>query len=209
MNEVAQNRARSTIRLAVLISGGGTTLKNLIEKIAESQLDAEIAIVVSSNPDAGGLNHAKAANIPSKVFAKAKTTAAEEYRDAVFGACREANVDLVVMGGFLKHILIPDDFENRVINIHPSLIPDFCGKGFYGQRVHKAVLEAGATKSGCTVHFVDDEYDHGPVILQREVDVLPDDTPQSLAARVFEAECDALPAAIRQVAADRNQIQNR
>ena len=122
------------------------------------------------------------------------------YSQAVFDECRAARVDLVVMGGFLKHVLIPADFENRVVNIHPALIPAFCGQGFYGHRVHEAVLEAGARISGCTVHFVDNLYDHGPVILQRTVPVLDDDTPDRLAARVFSAECEAYPEALRLIA---------
>ena len=122
---------------------------------------------------------------------------AEEFRDRVFGPCREAGIELVVMGGFLKHVLIPADFENRVINIHPSLIPAYCGAGFYGHHVHESVIEAGETVSGCTIHFVDNQYDHGPIIHQRQVAVETGDTPDTLAARVFEAECDAYPEVIR------------
>ena len=121
--------------------------------------------------------------------------------------CREAEAELVVMGGFLKHVLIPADFENRVINIHPSLIPAYCGKGFYGHRVHEAVLEAGEATSGCTIHFVDNEYDHGPIILQRQVVVEPEDTPESLAARVFEAECEAYPQVIAWIAAGQVSVE--
>jgi phosphoribosylglycinamide formyltransferase-1 len=110
------------------------------------------------------------------------------------------------MGGFLKHVRIPPDFENRVLNIHPSLIPAHCGKGMYGMKVHEAVLAAGETVTGCTVHFVDDEYDHGPIILQRQVPVLPGDTPQSLQARVFAAECQAYPEALRLIAAGRVRV---
>lgn len=186
--------------IAVLISGGGTTLKNLIDQVAVGKLNVDIRLVISSKSTAGGLDHAKTAGIPAQVIRRSDSESAESFRDAIFGACRDAGVQLVVMGGFLKHVLIPDDFENRVINIHPSLIPDFCGHGFYGSRVHAAVLEAGAKKSGCTVHFVDDEFDHGPIILQREVPVVDNDTVQSLAARVFAAECEALPAAIRKIA---------
>ena len=109
------------------------------------------------------------------------------------------------MGGFLKHVLIPPDFENRVINIHPALIPAFCGQGMYGLRVHEAVLDYGAKVTGCTVHFVDNQYDHGPIILQRTVEVLPDDTPESLQARVFAAECEAYPEALRLLASGRVQ----
>ena len=115
----------------------------------------------------------------------------------MFGPCREAGVDLVVMAGFLKHVLIPPDFEDRVINIHPSLLPSFGGPGMYGHHVHQAVIDRGVKISGCTVHYVDNHYDNGPIILQRSCEVKDDDTADSLAARVFQEECEALPAAIR------------
>jgi phosphoribosylglycinamide formyltransferase-1 len=189
--------------IAVLISGGGTTLRNLIEKIAAGSLPVEIRLVVSSNPQAGGLQYAAEAGIRSLVVDRNKSASPEGFSEQIFGACRAVAVKYVVMGGFLKHVLIPPDFENRVINIHPALIPAFCGKGMYGLHVHEAVLAYGAKISGCTVHFVDNEYDHGPIILQRAVEVLAADTPQSLQARVFAAECDALPDALRLLAADR------
>ena len=113
------------------------------------------------------------------------------------------------MGGFLKHVLIPDDFMGRVMNIHPSLIPAFCGHGFYGRRVHQAVLDYGVKVSGCTVHFVDNQYDHGPIILQHVVPVLDDDTPEALAARVFVEECSAYPEAIQRFAQGRLQLVGR
>ncbi len=116
---------------------------------------------------------------------------------------------LVVMGGFLKRVTIPEDFTNRVTNIHPALIPAFCGRGYYGHRVHEAVLEYGAKLSGCTVHFADNQYDHGPVILQKAVPVLDDDTPESLAARVFEAECEAYPEALQLIADGRVRVEGR
>ena len=115
---------------------------------------------------------------------------------------------IVVMGGFLKHVLIPPDFENRVVNIHPALIPQFCGKGMYGHHVHEAVLAAGAKTSGCTVHFVDNIYDHGPVILQRSVAVMPGDSPETLASRVFDAECEALPEALNLIADGKVSVQS-
>jgi phosphoribosylglycinamide formyltransferase-1 len=197
------------LRIAVLISGGGTTLRNLIAQRDAGKLPVEIALVISSNPMAGGLDIAADAGIATLVVprrtgeASGTRQTAEEFRDAIFGPCREAGVDLVVMGGFLKHVPIPPDFENRVVNIHPALIPAFCGHGYYGLRVHEAVLESGAKVTGCTVHFVDNEYDHGPIILQRMVPVLDDDTAETLAARVFETECAAYPEAIRRIAADR------
>lgn len=195
--------------IAVLISGGGTTLRNLIERIQNGQLDVDIRIVISSNSAAAGLEFARAAHIATRIVQRGEHGSAEAFSDAVFSLCREASVELVVMGGFLKHILIPADFSGRVMNIHPALIPAFCGQGFYGQRVHQAVLEYGARVSGCTVHFVDDEYDHGPIILQRTVPVLDDDSPKSLAARVFAQECAAYPEAIQLFAEGRLRIEDR
>jgi phosphoribosylglycinamide formyltransferase 1 len=186
--------------IAVLISGGGTTLRNLIEKIAVGMLPVEIRLVISSNPAARGLEFAREAGIPSLVVERKKSLGDREFSEAIFAPCRAANVQYVVMGGFLKHVLIPPEFENRVVNIHPALLPAFGGKGMYGMRVHQAVLDAGAKTTGCTVHFVDNEYDHGPVILQRTVEVMPGDTPESLQARVFAAECEALPDALRLLA---------
>ncbi|MCE5268239.1 MAG: phosphoribosylglycinamide formyltransferase, partial [Planctomycetaceae bacterium] len=173
-------------RIAVLISGGGTTLRNLIEKIAAGRLPVEIRLVVSSSPTAGGLRFAADAGIPSTVIERKTFASQDDFSRAIFDRCRESKIDLIVMGGFLKRITIPDDFTNRVVNIHPALMPAFCGEGFYGHRVHEAVLDYGAKLSGCTVHFADNQYDHGPIILQRAVPVLDDDTPGTLAARVFE-----------------------
>lgn len=195
--------------LAVFISGGGTTLKNLLDKIAAGELPAEVRLVISSNPAAGGLRFAREADIPTLVIEKKRFDDPAEYSEAMFAPCRVAGVQLVAMGGFLKHVLIPPDFANRVINIHPALIPAFCGHGFYGERVHRAALEYGVKVSGCTVHFVDNDYDHGPIILQRTVPVLPDDTPSRLAARVFDAEREAFPEAIRLFAVGRLRVDGR
>jgi phosphoribosylglycinamide formyltransferase-1 len=186
--------------IAVLISGGGTTLRNLIEKIQAGTLPVEIRLVISSNPAARGLQFAAAAGIPSLVVEKHKLLSAEAFSEAIFAPCRKAGVEYVVMGGFLKHVLIPPDFERRVLNIHPALLPAFGGKGMYGLRVHEAVLAAKCSESGCTIHFVDNQYDHGPIILQKTVPVLPGDTPESLQTRVFAAECEAYPAALRTLA---------
>jgi phosphoribosylglycinamide formyltransferase-1 len=190
----------SPLPIAVLISGGGTTLRNLIEKIRTGTLAADIRLVISSNPTAAGLRFAEAAQIPTLVVEKKKSLSAEAFSEAVFAPCRAAGVEYVVMGGFLKHVLIPPDFENRVLNIHPALLPAHGGKGMYGLRVHEAVLAAGAKQSGCTVHFVDNEYDHGPAILQRQVEISDGDTPASLQSRIFKAECDAYPAALNLLA---------
>jgi phosphoribosylglycinamide formyltransferase-1 len=193
----------------VLISGGGTTLKNLLDKISAGQLQAEIALVVSSNPKAAGLGFAQRAGVPTRVIERKDFSTPQAYSEAVFGACRSAGAQWVVMGGYLTHVPIPPDFENRVLNIHPALIPAFCGKGFYGRHVHEAVLEYGAKISGCTVHFVDNQYDHGPIILQKIVPVLDDDTPETLAARVFKAECEAYPEALRMLAGGKLTVDGR
>ncbi len=190
----------AVLPIAVLISGGGTTLRNLIEKVRAGSLPVEIRLVISSSAGARGLQFATDAGIPTLVVEK-KGTSDAAFSEAIFDPCREAGVRYVVMGGFLKHVLIPPDFENRVVNIHPSLIPAFCGHGMYGLKVHHAVLDAGAKRSGCTVHFVDNEYDHGPILLQRQVEVRDDDTAESLQARVFAAECEAYPEALAILAA--------
>ena len=187
--------------IAVLISGGGTTLRNLIERIKAGALPVEIRLVISSSSQAGGIQYATAADIPTMIVEKKKSVSDEEFSEAIFGPCRAAGVQYVVMGGFLKHVLIPPDFQNRVLNIHPALLPAFGGKGMYGLRVHEAVLAAGEKVSGCTVHFVDNEYDHGPIILQRQVEVGDGDSPETLQARVFAAECEAYPDALRQLSA--------
>ena len=181
----------------------------MIERIDAGRLPVEVALVVSSSPTAGGLRFAAEAGISAAVIQRKDFADQDSFSRAIFDRCRAANVDLVVMGGFLKRVTIPDDFANRVVNIHPALVPAFCGEGFYGRRVHEAVLEYGAKLSGCTVHFADNQYDHGPVILQRAVPVLDDDTPESLAARVFAAECEAYPEAIGLIAAGRVSLAGR
>lgn len=196
-------------RIAVLISGGGTTLRNFIEKIAAGRLPVEIGLVISSSPTAKGLRFADEAGIPSATIERKAFADQDEYSLAVFDRCRRAKVDLVALAGFLKRLTIPDDFTNSVVNIHPALVPSFCGAGYFGHHVHEAVLEYGAKLSGCTVHFADNQYDHGPVILQRAVPVLDDDTPDTLAARVFEAECEAYPEALRLLAEGRVAIEGR
>jgi phosphoribosylglycinamide formyltransferase-1 len=193
----------------VLISGGGRTLHNILEKIDAGQLPLAVRLVVSSTPRARGLQFAEKASIPIQVVDRNDFGDDDSFSEAVFEYCRDAGAELVVLGGFLKRLVVPDDFINRVTNIHPALMPAFCGKGYYGHHVHEAVLQYGAKLSGCTVHFVDNEYDHGPVILQRCVPVLDDDTADTLAARVFEKECEAYPEALCLVAGGRAEVHGR
>lgn len=184
------------IRLAVLISGGGTTLLNLVAAIERGELDAEIPLVVSSRRDCAGVGRAEAAGLRCEVIRRKDFTSVEQFSEAIFAECRAASVDLVICGGFLALLKVPSDFELRVMNIHPSLIPAFCGQGLHGEHVHAAAIARGAKFSGCTIHFVDDEYDHGPIISQRIVPILETDSPATLAERVFVEECLAYPTAI-------------
>jgi formyltetrahydrofolate-dependent phosphoribosylglycinamide formyltransferase len=185
------------IRLAVLISGGGTTLQNFIDRIADGRMRAGIALVISSNPKAGGVERARNARVPVETIRREEFDSVTSFSEAIFGRCRDVSAELVTLAGFLKLLKIPADFAGRVMNVHPALLPAFGGKGMYGHHVHEAVLQSGVRVSGCTVHFVDDHFDHGPIILQRTVPVLDDDTANKLAARVFEQECEAYPEAIR------------
>jgi phosphoribosylglycinamide formyltransferase 1 len=202
-------RMHNPIRLAVLVSSGGTTLQNILDCIAVGRLPAEVAIVISNNADAFALERARRAGIATAVVDRKSAGTLGEFSRRIFDQCRQARADLVCLAGFLQLIAVPDDFRGRVMNIHPALIPAFCGKGFYGHRVHEAVLASGAKVSGCTVHFADNEYDHGPIILQRTVPVLDDDTPDRLAERVFGQECEAYPEAIRLFAAGKLRIEGR
>lgn len=190
------------IRLAVLASGGGTTLQNFLDVIERGELNAMIAVVIASSANAGALDRATKSGIPAKIAA-VRGRPVEVYSQEAFDLCRQFKADLVLLAGYLHLVQIPDDFRDRVMNIHPALIPAFCGKGYYGHKAHQAVLDRGAKVSGCTVHFADNQYDHGPIILQRCVPVLENDTADTLAARVFQAECQAFPEAVRLFAAGR------
>lgn len=206
---MSESSSKRPFAIAVLISGGGTTLRNLIEKIDAGVLDVEIRLVVSSTQKAGGIRFADEAGIPHEVVSRKDFDSQDGFSEQIFELCRQAGVEVVVLGGFLKRLTIPDDYTNKVVNIHPALIPAFCGEGFYGHSVHEAVLRHGAKLSGCTVHFADNEFDHGPVIIQKAVPVKDDDTPDTLAARVFEAECEAYPEALSLIAAGRVSVQGR
>ena len=196
------------IRMAVCVSGEGTTLQNLIDHIRSRRLSAQIVQVIASRPRIGAISRAEAVGIPLALASRNARSLAE-FSTSVFDPIRHSAADLVILAGFLSLLNIPPDYKGRVLNVHPSLIPAFCGEGFYGSRVHKAVLDCGAKVSGCTVHFADDAYDSGPIVFQRVVPVLDDDTVESLAARVFQEECKALPEAIATYAEGRIRIKGR
>ena len=197
------------VRLAVLLSGSGSTLQNLLDRIAAGTLPAQVVVVVASRSDAYGLERARLVGIPERVVARKEYADVERFNDALHAALEPFAADLVVLGGFLSLFQPRSRYAGRVMNIHPALIPAFCGAGFYGDKVHRAVLESGVRVSGCTVHFADDQYDHGPIILQGTVPVLDDDTPETLAARVHALERELYPEAIRLWALGRLRIEGR
>ena len=197
------------LRLAVFISGTGRTLKNLLDRTRAEQLSAEVVVVLSSVANVVGLQYAEKESIPIEIIERSQYGSLSEFSEANFSICRAAQADYVVLAGYLRRLEIPKDFENRVLNIHPSLIPAFCGKGYYGNIVHSKALEYGVKISGCTVHFVDQEYDSGPILLQKAVEVYEDDTPNTLNDRVFAAECQAYPEAIELLAQGRVTLRGR
>lgn len=192
-----------------MISGSGTTMTNFLKQKEEGRLDVEIALVIASRADCSGIERAKAAGLPVDVIRRGDFASVEEFSQANFDRLAEANVDLVTLAGYLSLLHVPERFLYRVMNIHPSLIPAFCGHGFYGHYVHEAAIERGVRVSGCTVHFADNEYDHGPIIDQRSVAVPDGCTPDDLASLVFEQECEAYPEAIRAYAEGRISVRNR
>ncbi len=191
------------IRLGVLISGGGTTLMNILKYINQDRLNARVAVVISSRSTVAGVEKAKNAGLDVRIIRKKDYPDIDEFSKRIEEELVSAKVDLVVQGGWLCLWKIPARYEHRVMNIHPALLPSFGGQGMWGHHVHEAVLKAGCKVSGCTVHFCTNEYDKGPIIVQRTCEVKDDDTPETLAARVFEQECMAYPQAIQLFAEDK------
>jgi len=204
------NDMQKKIRLGALISGGGTTLQNFVDKTKAGKLNADVVVVVSSRPNVKGLERGRLAGIDRYVVSRKEFPDVASFSRAITDVLDRYKVELVVMAGFLTLYHIPDHYLGRVMNIHPALLPHFGGKGFYGDRVHQSVLDAKCTESGCTVHFADNFYDHGPIITQRRVPVFKDDTVETLRKRVFEEECVAYPQAINLFAEGKlDEIANR
>jgi phosphoribosylglycinamide formyltransferase-1 len=198
---------KKRIRLGVLISGGGRTMLNVLDYIRRGELNAEIAVVISSLSTVAGVGRAQDAGLPVKIIRRKDHPDIDTFSSRIADELEAANVDLVVQGGWLCLWKIPPRYENRVMNIHPALLPSFGGKGMWGHHVHEAVLAAGCKVSGCTVHFCTNEYDRGPIIVQRTCPVEDDDTSDTLAERVFQQECLAYPQAIRWFAEGRLQVE--
>ncbi|MEO1697571.1 MAG: phosphoribosylglycinamide formyltransferase [Planctomycetota bacterium] len=183
-------------RIAVFVSGTGRHLENLARLCAAGELDAEVVLCVSNRAGVGALGRAERAGVPTAVLAPEPDETDEAWGRRAFDAVEAAGADTVVLAGFLKKLWIPERWRGRIVNIHPSLLPAFGGKGCYGMRVHRAVVERGCQVTGCTVHVVDEVYDNGPILLQRWCEVRADDTPEDVAARVFAEELIALPAGL-------------
>lgn len=197
------------MKIAVLLSGNGTTLQNLIEKTAAGLIDAEIVCVVSSRADAFGLERARQANIPAYHTTVSFKKDPEKFNKEIWGWMREHKAELVVLAGFMCLLQVPEDYTNKIINVHPALLPAFGGKGMYGEHVHQAVLDFGAKVSGCTVHFVDGEYDNGPIIMQEPVPVFENDSLETLSARVQARERELYTRVLQLFAKGRIKVEGR
>jgi len=195
------------LRIAVLLSGSGTSLENLLEHI-DAGLPAEVAVVISSKESAFGLERARRRGIPAVAVPRKQLPDVDAFNDALHAELDRHEFDLIALLGFLSLFQLRSRYEGRAINVHPALIPAFSGPGFYGMRVHEAVLAKGAKVTGATVHFTDDEYDRGPILLQEAVPVLESDTPATLAARVQALERRLVPAAVRAIAEGRVEIRD-
>jgi len=195
------------LRIAVLLSGNGTSLENLFEHIDRGEVPGEIAVVIASKEKAFGLERARQRGVPAIAVPRDQYESGSAFNDALHAALDEYEIDLVALLGFLSLFELRGRYEGRTLNVHPALIPAFSGKGYYGKRVHEAVLAAGVKVTGATVHFVDEEYDKGPILVQEAVPVKEDDDAESLADRVQEAERRLVPLAIRWVAEGRVSIE--
>lgn len=200
------------MKIAVFVSGGGTNLQAIIDRINSGYLSGvEISLVIASNENAYALTRAAENNIPAVTMSVKSYKTRDEWDEAVVSKVKESGAELIVLAGYLSLLgnKLVKEYANRIINIHPALIPSFCGAGMYGIRPHEAVLARGVKISGATVHFVNENYDEGPIILQKAVDVLPDDTAEILQKRIMkECEQDILPRAIRLIADGKVEIVN-
>ncbi len=206
---LSSTAAGKHLRVAVLLSGTGTSFENLCEHIDTGVVPAEVVVVLSSKTDATGLEKARWRGIPALAVPRKDFANNAHFNDALHAALEPHAVELVLLLGFLSLFEPRAKYAGRVINLHPALIPAFCGPGCYGRRVHESVLRTGVKITGASVHFADEQYDHGPIILQEAVPVLDDDTPESLAARVQAAERRLLPQAVRLFAEGRLVVEGR
>ena len=186
-------------KIAVFVSGGGSNFKAIHHQIIQGNILGKIVIVFSNNPNCGAIKFAEENSIPIFIINAARYPNLHTRDEFLLETCLKAEIDLICLAGFMKMLPqnIVKQYEYRILNIHPGLLPEFGGKGFYGTRVHEAVINTGKRESGATVHFVDEIYDHGPIILQKKVEVMETDTPESLAARVLKLEHELFPEVVK------------
>lgn len=197
------------LRIAVLLSGNGTSLESLFERIETGELNAKICVVIASREDAFGLERATKRDVPAIAVPRKAYANTHDFNEALHAELAKHEIDLVALLGFMCMFEMRPAYEGRTINVHPALIPAFCGKGYYGEHVHQAVLDKGVRQTGATVHFVDSQYDHGPIILQEAIPVLEDDTVDSLASRVQALERELVAHTIRLFGQGRLEIQGQ
>ncbi|MBM4169254.1 MAG: phosphoribosylglycinamide formyltransferase [Ignavibacteria bacterium] len=199
------------MNIAVLASGGGSNLRAILNAIHRGTIPGKITLVVSNNSTAGALEIARSHNIPAYHCSQLHYPSEEAFADALLRLFEEHGVALIALAGYMKKVpsLIIERYRNRILNIHPALLPAFGGKGMYGIRVHQTVIASGATVSGASVHIVDEEYDRGPIVIQKQVHVYPDDTPESLAERVLTVEHEIYPQAIKAFVEGRVKVEGR
>jgi len=199
------------VKIGVLISGSGTNLQSLIDNIETGNIKGKIAVVISNRKDAYGLNRARQKNIDALYIRQKDYESFENFNDAIIDELKKHNVELVVLSGYLKILTSKfiEEYRNRIINIHPSLIPAFCGKGYYGIKVHEEVIKYGVKLSGATVHFVDEDADTGPIIIQEAVEVGYEDTAETLKQKVLKIEHKILPLAVKYYCEGKIQISGR
>ena len=198
------------LNLVVLASGGGTNLQAIIDNIEAEKLNAQIKAVISNNSKAGALERARNHNIPAIHLSQKQFAIPEEFDEKLLSILEENETDLVILAGYMKMLspTVIREYRNRILNIHPALLPSFGGSGMYGIHVHEAVINSGVKITGVTVHIVDEVYDHGAIVLQKTVPVLDDDTPESLAERVLKVEHEAYSEALQLFAEDKIEIRD-
>ncbi len=203
------NESPRPLRVGVLLSGEGTSLENLFEHIEAGEVPATVAVVISSKEGVGGLRRAERRGVPAVAIPRKRHRDQGEFNDLIHVELEKHGVEFVALLGFLSVFELRGKFEERTINVHPALIPAFSGQGFYGRKVYEAVFEKGVKVTGATVHFADEEYDHGPIILQEAIPVLEDDTIETLSERVQAAERRLVPEAVRLFAEGRLEIDSQ
>lgn len=200
-----------SLRIAVFASGRGSNFRSIVKSINRGDLDAEIAFVLSNNPDPGAFEFAREENIKTIHLTSRSFSSQDEFDDKLLGVLKEHDVNLIVLAGYMKKLSprIVKAYRNRIVNIHPALLPSFGGKGLYGLKVHESVLNYGCKVTGVTVHIVDEGYDTGPIVYQQPVEVKDDDDPETLAARVLKVEHLVYPKVLRLFAENRVKVKGR